>query len=186
MNYCNNFGIQKELTQAKTHEQNGVLERKNSTIMERVRSMTHEAQLPAYLWTKAVLIANYLINNNPTRANGGTTFEQFYSGKTPKFRHLQVFGYLAYVHIPKDNRTKLDSKTFNCFFLGYDTESKVYRLYDPNKKKIILSKDVTCDKNKVGYKYLNLEGPKLESYFPLSRETLQLPPKETTNIELSN
>ena len=88
------------------------------------------------------------------------------------------------MHITKDNRTKLHCKTLKCLFLGYNTESKVYRLYDPNKKTIILNRDITCDENKVGYKYLNLEGLELESYLPLSKETPELPPEETTNIEL--
>ncbi len=51
--------------------------------------------------------------------------------------HLRVFGSTAYVHIPKDERGKLDSKTKKCALLGYGNVQKGYRVYDPVSKKTL-------------------------------------------------
>ena len=46
------------------------------------------------------------------------------------------------MHIPKDERHKLDSKCKKCILLGYGEKTKGYRLYDPVKKKVFYSRDV--------------------------------------------
>ena len=53
-----------------------------------------------------------------------------------------MFGCRAFVHVPRDERSKLDSKTKQCIFLGYSNEEFGYRLWDPTTKKIIRSRDV--------------------------------------------
>ena len=55
---------------------------------------------------------------------------------------MRVFGCTAYSHIPKDERHKLDDKALRCIFLGYSTNGKGYRLYNPNRRKIVHSRDV--------------------------------------------
>lgn len=58
------------------------------------------------------------------------------------FKHLRVFGYRVFVHITKDERSKLDIKSKQSIFLGYGHEDFGYRLYDPIEKKVIRSRDV--------------------------------------------
>ena len=57
-------------------------------------------------------------------------------------KHLRVFGCNAYVHVPKEERGKLDSKSKKCIFVGYGNETKGYRLFDTVQQKIIFSRDV--------------------------------------------
>ena len=113
--------------------------------MEKMRSMLIGSKAPGYLWSEAVNTANYLVNRGPTRANQGVTPEERYSGKIPKVDHLRTWGCVAYVHVPKSDRNKLDSKTMAGRFVGYDDQTKAFRLYLPDKKKVALSKDVTFD-----------------------------------------
>ena len=54
------------------------------------------------------------------------------------------------MHIPKDERKKLDPKSKRCIFLGYGATTKGYRLYDPLKKRGCLSRDVIFHENKCG------------------------------------
>jgi len=56
--------------------------------------------------------------------------------------HFRVFDCVAYAHIPKELRRKLDDKSEKCIFLGYNEHSKAYKLYNPVIKKVIISKNV--------------------------------------------
>ena len=59
--------------------------------------------------------------------------------------HFHVFGCAAYVHVPKVERHKLDSKLRKCVLLGYGTNQKGYWLYDIEHMKVIHSRDVVFD-----------------------------------------
>ena len=61
-----------------------------------------------------------------------------------------MFGCRAYVHIPKDDRSKLDDKAKECIFLGYGHEKFGYRLCDPVSRKLIRSRDVFLEDQIVG------------------------------------
>ena len=56
-----------------------------------------------------------------------------------------MFGCVAYAHIPKENQKKLDKKGEKCIFIGYSHETKGYRLYKPESKELIISRDVIFD-----------------------------------------
>ena len=124
--YLKQNGIRHERTVPKTPEQNGVAERMNRTIVETARCMLAEAKLPRKFWAEAVSMAVYLRNRSPTTAvNGMTPFEAL-TGDKPCVDILRVFGCLAYVHVPKDERRKFDSKSKRCILLGYGSETKAY------------------------------------------------------------
>ena len=78
-----------------------------------------------------------------------TPFEAW-SELKPDVGHLRVFGCLCYAHISKDERQKLDVKARKCIMLGYGTETKAYRLYDVERKKVIFSRDVVFNESKNG------------------------------------
>ena len=65
-----------------------------------------------------------------------------FTGKKPNVAYLRSFGCTAYAHVPKEQRKKLDPKSKKCIFMGYGQSTKGYRLYDIEKKGIILSRDV--------------------------------------------
>ena len=72
----------------------------------------------------------------------GDVPKRIWSGKDVSYAHLKVFGCRAFVHIPKDERSKLDNKSKQCIFLGYGQDDFGYRLWDPVDKKIVRSHDV--------------------------------------------
>ena len=63
-----------------------------------------------------------------------------------------MFGCSAYIHVPKDERKKLDPKAKKCTFLGYGTSRKGYRLYDWKTSCIIHSRDVELSRGYEGAK----------------------------------
>lgn len=109
--------------------------------------MISKAQTPPFLWTEVVSTANYLTNRSPTRANLGISPFQQLKHTIPDLQHLRVFGCLAYVHVPKGQRRKLDEHTSKCIFVGYSEQTKGYRCYHPTTKNIIINKDVRFEKH---------------------------------------
>jgi hypothetical protein len=73
--------------------------------------------------------------------NDKTPHEVWYGNK-PSLQHLRVFGCDAYVHVPKENRSKMDNKVEKCIFISYKDGVKGYKLWNLETKKNIYSRDV--------------------------------------------
>jgi hypothetical protein len=58
-----------------------------------------------------------------------------------------VFGSIAFVHIPKAERRKLDQKSLRCIFVGYSATQKAYRFWEPLSRAIKISRDATFDEH---------------------------------------
>ncbi|KAI5315215.1 hypothetical protein L3X38_044391 [Prunus dulcis] len=104
--------------------------------------MLSHAKLPKSFWGEALMTAVDLINLSPSAPLNGDVPSKFWSGKDVSYNHLKVFGCRAFVHIPKDERSKLDAKSKECIFVGYGNEEFGYRLWDPVARKILRSRDV--------------------------------------------
>lgn len=143
--YLQKEGIRHEKTVPKTPEQNGVAERKNRTLVEAVRSMLSDSKLSKTFWAEALSTATYVRNRSPTTTLNDMTPYEALNGRKANVNHLRTFGCVAHVHIPKDERDKLDSKSKRCVLLGYGSVTKGYRLYDFNAKKVLHSRDVIFD-----------------------------------------
>ena len=150
-NYLKSEGVKHELTVPKTPEQNGVAERLNRTLVEAVRAMLIQAKLPQRFWVEALATAVYLHNRSPTKGVTDMTPFEAWTGVKPNVSHLRSFGCTVYAHIPKDERRKLDPKSKKCVLLGYGTETKGYRLYDPQSSRVMYSRDVKFNESEFGF-----------------------------------
>ena len=106
----------------KTLYKNGVAERMNKTIEERIWCMLSHSKLPNSFWGEAMRTSIDLINLSASVPLKGDVLERVWTGKYVSYDHLRVFGCRAFVHIPKDERSKLDIKAKPCIFLGYGHE----------------------------------------------------------------
>ncbi|MCO5614022.1 hypothetical protein L7F22_068302 [Adiantum nelumboides] len=129
--WCKSEGIRRQLTTSYTPSQNGVVERKNRTIMEMARAMLAHASLPRSYWAETCNTAVYIQNRSPTHALQDMTPFQAYYGRKPIVSHFRVFGCSAFVHIPKEKHA----------------ESDAYRLYDPDTRTTTVSRDVVFDES---------------------------------------
>ncbi|KAL4351723.1 hypothetical protein GQ457_06G023180 [Hibiscus cannabinus] len=145
--FCAENGIQRQLTAPYSPKQNGVAEQKNRTIMNMVRSMMITRGVPKCFWAEAVNWAVHVLNRSPTLTVQNMTPEEAWSGKRPSVGYFRVFGCVAHVHVGATHRTKLDTRSLACVFLGVSEESKAYRLYDPISKRIIISRDVVFEED---------------------------------------
>jgi len=99
--YLNSKGIKQELTTPDTPQHNGVAERMNRTLLDQVRAMLLDADLPEAYWYDALEYATLIHNVTPTRALNNLTPEEAWSGNKPNVSHLRVFGSRAFVHVPE-------------------------------------------------------------------------------------
>ena len=109
----------------------------NKTLMERARSMLSGVGLGQEFWAEAVDNACYLVNRSPSSMLEDKTPHEIWTGKKPSLSHLRVFGCDAYVHDPKEKRTKLDSKYEKCIFIGHKDGLKGYKLWNPVTRKVV-------------------------------------------------
>ncbi|KAF8783371.1 Retrovirus-related Pol polyprotein like [Argiope bruennichi] len=159
MKYLELKGIQHQKSIPYTPEQMGVAERNNRTLVERARSMLTDAHLDKKYWAEAVQTANHCKNVSPTVAVTGMTPYEKWSGDKPNLEYLRVFGCRAFVHIPKEKRTKWDAKAREMMFIGYCQDRKGYRLIDPVTNEIINARDVHFLENQM-YNLMNDGKPK--------------------------
>ncbi|KAG6532281.1 hypothetical protein ZIOFF_006121 [Zingiber officinale] len=89
-NFCEDEGVERQLTVRYTPQQNGVTERKNQTIVEMAKSMMHEKGLPKIFWAEAVYTTVYLSNRCPTTAIPNKTPFEAWSGRRPSVNHLKL------------------------------------------------------------------------------------------------
>ena len=76
---------------------------------------------------------------------------ELYFGTKPNLRHLRVFGSIAYVHVPKEKRRKLDAKAEKCILVSYSDEQKGYKCYNPSTKQARVSRNVVFDESASWY-----------------------------------
>jgi hypothetical protein len=115
--------------------------------MEAMKAMIHDQGLPMYLWEKVAMTIVYVQNISPQQVLENKTPEEIFLGDKPEVNHLRIFGCHAYVHVPKDKRTKLDPSGKKVVFVGYSDTSKAYKVYILGHRKIDISRDVTFDEN---------------------------------------
>ncbi|KAG8474279.1 hypothetical protein CXB51_033804 [Gossypium anomalum] len=85
-------------------------------IMEKVRCMLSNANLPKSFWEEAASTACFLINRSPSIAIEKKTPQEVWSGNPANYSDLKIFGCPAYAHV--DNG-KLEPRSIECVFLGY-------------------------------------------------------------------
>ena len=107
--------------------------------------------MPLKFWANYIDTVVYLINRGSSSSLDGGIPEEAWTGKKVNYSFLKPFGCEAFVHINKENRTKLEAKSNKCTFIGYGANNFGYHLYDYENHKIIRSRDVIFNE-KVLYK----------------------------------
>ena len=111
MNLSNFAGIRREYTTPYSPEQNGIAERMNRAIQERVVSMLQHSGLSDNFWAEALLTAIHIIKMSPSRPLGLKIPQEIWTGSKPNYDKLRIFCCEAYALIPKDDRRKLEPRS---------------------------------------------------------------------------
>nr|GEU49408.1 hypothetical protein [Tanacetum cinerariifolium] len=110
--------------------QNGVVERRNRSLIEAARTMLIYAQAPLFLWAEAVATACYTQNRSIIRLHHGKTPYELLHNKLPDLSFLHVFSALCYPTNDSENLGKLQLKADIGIFIGYAPTKKAFRIYN--------------------------------------------------------
>nr|GEW36768.1 hypothetical protein [Tanacetum cinerariifolium] len=135
--YFDVVGITHETFAAKTRQQNGVVERKNHTLVEATRTMLIFSRALLFLWAEAIATACYTQNRSIIYRRFNKTPYELIQGRKLDISYLHVFGALCYPKNDREDIGKLGAKGDIGFFIGYSANSVSYRVYNWRTKKII-------------------------------------------------
>jgi hypothetical protein len=153
LEFTNSCGIVRQHTVRNRPQQNGVAERANRLLSERMTAMLDESGLPKAFWGECLAALVHVWNRCPTDAVEGATPYELWHQRKPDVSHLRVWGCTAYVHIQRDKREALGSHMEKCVFIGYPEGYKGWKFYNPTTKKTVIAERADFD----------------ERYFPLSK-----------------
>nr|GEU90764.1 retrovirus-related Pol polyprotein from transposon TNT 1-94 [Tanacetum cinerariifolium] len=143
--YFDSVGITHETFAAKTPQQNGVVERKNRTLVKAPRTMLIFSHAPLFLWAEAFDTACYTQNRSIIHQRFNKTPCELIQGRKPDISYLHVFWALCYSKNDREDIGKLGAKGDIGFFIGYSASSVAYRVYNQRTKKIIETMNITFD-----------------------------------------
>ena len=147
--YCASKGITQQFSSPGTPQQNGVVERKNMTLIEAARTMLAEVKLPTYFWAEAVNTTFFTHNCTLVNMHGKTPYEMI-KGKKPSVKHFHIFGCRCFVlKVHPENLSKFDTKADEAIFLGYATGTRAFKVYNLRTKSVMESIHVSFDDKKI-------------------------------------
>nr|GEV81375.1 retrovirus-related Pol polyprotein from transposon TNT 1-94 [Tanacetum cinerariifolium] len=126
-------------------QQNGVVERRNRTLIEAACTMLIYPQAPLFLWAEAVATACYTQNRSIIRLRYGKTLYELMHGKQPDLSFYHVFGALCYPTNDSENVGKLQPKANIGIFIGYAPTKKAFCIYNRRTRRIVESIHVDFD-----------------------------------------
>ncbi|GJV81268.1 uncharacterized mitochondrial protein-like protein [Tanacetum coccineum] len=166
---------------ARSPQQNGVVERRNRTLIEAARTMLIYAKAPLFLWAEAVATACYTQNRSMIRRRHGKTPYELLHDKPPDLSYLHVFGALCYPTNDSENLGKLQPKADIGIFIGYAPTKKAFRIYNRRTRRIIETIHVDFDELTAMASEHSSSGPALHEMTPvtISSGLVPNPPSST-------
>nr|GFA94597.1 hypothetical protein [Tanacetum cinerariifolium] len=120
---------------ARTPEQNGVVERRNRTLVEATRTMLSATKVPLFFWAEAIATSCFTQNRSLVIPQHEKTPYHIINGQKPSVKFFHIFGSLCY--IVRDGDV--------CIFVGYSTQSRAYRVFNKRTRVIVETIHVNFD-----------------------------------------
>nr|GEW92944.1 hypothetical protein [Tanacetum cinerariifolium] len=138
-------GIQHQTFVAQTPEQNGVVERRNRTLVEAARTMLSAAKVPLFFWAEAIATACFTQNRSLVIHRHEKTPYHIINERKPSVKFFHIFGSVCYIVRDGENLDKMKEKGDECIFVGYSTQSRAYRVFNKRTRVIMESIHVNFD-----------------------------------------
>src|SRR3954462_11473968 len=121
-------------------QRNGVSEWRNRTLLDMVRSMMSQSDLPLAFWGYALETASFTLNRVPSKSVDKTPYE-IWTGKHYSLSFLKIWGCEAFVKRLQSD--KLAPKSDKCIFVGYPRETLGYYFYNRQEGKVFVARHGT-------------------------------------------
>ncbi|GJT69554.1 putative ribonuclease H-like domain-containing protein [Tanacetum coccineum] len=134
--FCEQKGIKREYSIARTLQQNGVAERRNRTLIEAARTMLADSKLPTTFWAEVVNTACYVQNRVIIVKPYNKTPYELFRGRTLALSFMRPFRCHVSILNTLDHLGKFDGKFDDGFFVGYSLTSKAFKVYNIRYRKV--------------------------------------------------
>jgi len=142
--YLQDQGILHQYTAPYSSAQNGKVERVHRTLWNRNRATLSSSGLITPLWGEIHLANSYIRNITPSTSLWGRSPHELFTGHKPDLSHLRELGCRAFVYRDGGDRApKLYNRSVECILVGYAPDAKAYRCWNPEKKRIYVTRQVT-------------------------------------------
>jgi len=145
-------GITHQTSVPHTPQQNSRAERFNRTLLEKAEAICQHTCLPRSFWQDAVETALHIYNRQPMHHHEWKTPIELFNGDKPDVSYFRIFGSLVYVFISLEQRQdKLSPKSEEMIFIGYEPNTKGYRFWSKERRRVFISTNAIFDKNVFPY-----------------------------------
>ncbi|GKE51620.1 retrovirus-related pol polyprotein from transposon TNT 1-94 [Tanacetum coccineum] len=141
-------GIEHQTSTPRTPEQNGVVKRRNRTLVEAPQMMLLASKLPLFFWAEAIATTRYTQNRSIIIPTHEKMAYHIINDRKPSIKHLHIFGCTCYLTRDGENLDKMKEKGDPCILVGYFTQSKGYRVYNKRTRLIVESIHIRFDEIK--------------------------------------
>nr|GEX72685.1 retrovirus-related Pol polyprotein from transposon TNT 1-94 [Tanacetum cinerariifolium] len=138
-------GILHQTSVARTPEQNGVVERRNCTLVEAAQTMLSTAKVPLFFWAEAIATTCFTQNRSLVIHRREKTPYHIINDRKPSVKFFYIFGSLCYIVRDGENLDKMKEKGDACIFVGYSTQSRAYRVFNKRTRVIVETVHVNFD-----------------------------------------
>jgi transposase InsO family protein len=145
--FLDDEGVKHEFLAPYTPQQNGVVERKNQTLIDMARTMLDEYKTLDNYWAEAINTACHAINRLYLHKYYKKTSYELLTGNKPKVSYLRVFGCKCFILNKKPRSSKFAPKIDEGFLLGYGPNEHAYRVFNYSTRRIEITVDVMLDES---------------------------------------
>ena len=157
-------GILHQRSCVETPQQNARVERKHQHILNIVRALLFQSDLPKQFWSYAAIHAVLIMNRVTSTITDNNTPYFLLHKQSPDLNQLKVFGSLVFSSTLQANRNKLAFRARKCVFLSYKHGMKGPVLLDIHNKEVFVSRNVTY--HETIFPYQPVSSPPLWNYYP--------------------
>ncbi|GJU97123.1 retrovirus-related pol polyprotein from transposon TNT 1-94 [Tanacetum coccineum] len=173
-------GIEHQTSTSRTPEQNGVVERRNRTLVEAAQMMLSASKLPLFFCAESIATACYTQNRSIIILTHEKMAYHIINDRKPSIKHLHIFGCTCYLTRDGENLDKMKEKWDPCILVGYSTQSKGYHVYNKRTRLIVESIHLRFDEIKDMSETMLLM--KLQASFPNDKRHTIVPSQQELDL----
>ncbi|GJR15386.1 retrovirus-related pol polyprotein from transposon TNT 1-94 [Tanacetum coccineum] len=135
--YYESVSIFHQKSVLRTPQQNGIVERRNRTLVEAARTMLIFSKAPMFLWAEAIATACFTQNQSLIHTRHNKTPYELVHDKKLDLTFFRVFGVICYPTNDIEDLGKLQPTAEIGIFIGYAPSGMGYRIYNKRTRRIM-------------------------------------------------